>query len=95
MAKTVYEIVTEKIIEKLESGNIPWVKPWHAVPCNYESERPYSGVNTLLLFAEYDSPYWLTWNQIQKLGGHVRKGEHSFEEADLLSVLADVRRGTA
>jgi antirestriction protein ArdC len=75
--KSVFDIVTAKIIEKLESGNIPWVKPWNAVPCNYESERPYSGVNLLLLFAEYGSPFWMTWRQIQRLGGHVRKGERA------------------
>ncbi|MDR0140180.1 ArdC family protein [Metabacillus idriensis] len=28
MAKSVYEIITKKIIEKLESGVVPWRKPW-------------------------------------------------------------------
>ncbi len=28
MAKSVYEIITEKIIEKLEKGVVPWRKPW-------------------------------------------------------------------
>jgi antirestriction protein ArdC len=72
---TVYEIITDKIIQKLETGNVPWVKTWKGIPCNYESERPYSGENLVLLFAEYGSPYWLTWHQIQKLNGRVKKGE--------------------
>ena len=25
----------------------------------------------------YRSPYWLTYKQAQRLGGHVRRGEHS------------------
>lgn len=28
MSKTVYEMVTERIIEELEKGSIPWEKPW-------------------------------------------------------------------
>ena len=26
---SVYEIVTEKIIEKMDKGIIPWHQPWH------------------------------------------------------------------
>ena len=26
----VYEIITSRIIEKLEAGIIPWHKPWHS-----------------------------------------------------------------
>lgn len=29
MSKSVYEMVTERIIEQLENGIIPWRKPWH------------------------------------------------------------------
>ena len=28
MAKSVYEMVTERIINQLEQGVIPWEKPW-------------------------------------------------------------------
>lgn len=28
MKKSVYEIITERIIEQLENGVIPWQKPW-------------------------------------------------------------------
>ena len=28
MSKNVYEMVTDRIIEQLESGVIPWEKPW-------------------------------------------------------------------
>lgn len=72
MSNKVYEIVTGKIIEKLEAGEIPWRKPWTGgLPVNYVSRRPYSGINLMLLPGGGE---YLTWNQIQKLGGHVKKG---------------------
>jgi antirestriction protein ArdC len=75
----VYEIITEKIISQLESGVAPWRKPWKTeLPCNLISGKPYRGVNPFLLAPQgYGSKYWLTYAQALKLGGHVRKGEHS------------------
>ena len=29
MSKSVYEMVTDRIIEQLENGVIPWKKPWN------------------------------------------------------------------
>lgn len=29
MKKSVYEMITERIIEQLEKGVIPWQKPWN------------------------------------------------------------------
>lgn len=74
----VYEIVTHTIIEKLESGNVPWRKPWIAAsPCNLVSQKEYRGINTFMLAASgFPSRYWLTYPQAVKLGGHVRQGEH-------------------
>lgn len=77
---SVYDIITEKIIKKLDEGTVPWRKPWTAAsqPRNVESNRPYTGINVLLLACEgYASPYWATWNQIKKFGGNVKKGEAS------------------
>lgn len=31
MSKSVYEMVTDRIIEQLENGVIPWQKPWTGV----------------------------------------------------------------
>lgn len=79
-SSTVYEMVTEKIIEQLEAGTVPWRKPWRAAeegPRNIDGYR-YRGINVLLLImAGYDSPYWLTFKQVKAKGGNVRKGEHS------------------
>lgn len=76
----IYEIVTNRIIEKLEQGVIPWRKPWKDAdrPVNAITRRPYTGVNFFLLAASrLASPYWITWNQTQQLDGHVREGERS------------------
>ena len=71
----VYEIVTDKIISLLEQGVIPWHKPWDVtMPMNLVSKKPYRGINTLLLsHMGYKSPYWLTFNQAKRLGGHIKK----------------------
>src|SRR5689334_11892759 len=74
----VYAIVTEKIINLLEQGIVPWRRPWTSVglPRNLVSKRPYNGINYFLLSAsKYVSPFWLTMRQANELGGHVRKGE--------------------
>jgi antirestriction protein ArdC len=79
MMPTVYEIVTEQVIKQLDSGVAPWRKPWRAEPpCNLVSGKEYRGINPFLLASQgYGSRYWLTFNQANKLGGHVKKGEHS------------------
>ena len=77
---TVYEIITEQIIKKLEQGEIPWHKPWTGTgwPTNLISKKPYTGINVFLLATQgYTSPYWVTYKQAQELGGNVRKGEKS------------------
>lgn len=79
MANSVYQIITDKIIEQLESGVAPWQKPWTCdVPMNLISQKEYRGLNVFLLASQgYGSRYWLTYAQANKLGGHVKKGEHS------------------
>ena len=75
-----YEIVTERIINLLEQGVVPWRRPWSAAgaPRNLVSKKQYRGVNFFLLSAtKYISPYWLTLKQANELGGSVRKGEQS------------------
>lgn len=77
MSKSVYEMVTDRIIEELEQGYIPWHRPWTGVQSdayNIVSKRPYSLLNQMLL--KYAGSYG-TFKQWQELGGHIRKGEHS------------------
>lgn len=76
----VYEIVTKKIIEKLEAGTIPWKKPWQSggLQKNLVTKKPYRGINQFLLdLSGYSTPYWLSYKQAKNLGGNVRKGEKS------------------
>lgn len=75
MSGKVYEIVTNRIIEELEKGVIPWQKPWGGMEGGAVSGttgKPYSLLNQMIL----GKPgMYFTFNQIQKLGGRVRKGE--------------------
>lgn len=76
-AKSVYEMVTERIIEQLENNIIPWQKPWTGIRSgayNRISKKPYSLLNQMLL--QHEGEY-ATFKQWQDLGGHVRKGEKS------------------
>lgn len=77
MGKSVYEMVTERIIDQLENGVIPWEKPWSGIRSgayNRISKKSYSLLNQMLL--KHDGEY-ATFSQWQSLGGHVRKGEKS------------------
>ena len=77
MKKDVYEIVTDRIIEQLEQGVIPWEKPWGGVidgTYNRISKKPYSLLNQMLL---QHSGEYATFKQWSELGGHIRKGEKS------------------
>lgn len=77
MSKSVYEMVTDRIINQLESGVIPWEKPWTGLrngAYNRISKKPYSLLNQMLLL--HDGEY-ATFKQWEGLGGHVRRGEKS------------------
>ncbi|KOP81355.1 ArdC family protein [Cytobacillus solani] len=70
----VYEIVTQKIIEKLEAGVIPWRKPWINVNAvNWLTQKPYRGINTMLL----EPGEYATFKQIKDAGGRVKDGAKS------------------
>lgn len=76
----VYEQVTARIMELLETGTVPWKKPWRSSEGarNLISKKPYRGINQFLLnCSPYASPYWLTFNQARQKAGQVRKGEKS------------------
>lgn len=77
MAKSVYEMVTDRIIAELEKGNIPWKKPWKGCAngaYNKVSKKPYSLLNQIML--QHDGAY-ATFKQWQELGGKVKKGAKS------------------
>ena len=75
----VYEIITSRILEKLEQGVAPWSKPWSAstdMPRNLSTKKEYRGVNVwLLLMHGYDSPFWVSFKQCKAMGESINKGE--------------------
>lgn len=77
MGKSVYEMVTDKIIDQLEHGVIPWRKPWTGVSSgayNRITKRPYSLLNQMLL--KHQGEY-ATFKQWSSLGGKIKKGSKS------------------
>lgn len=77
MAFDIYSAVTDRIIQQMEQGILPWAKPWGGITGGAYSGttgKPYSLLNQMLL--SKPGAYY-TFNQIQKLGGSIRKGEKS------------------
>lgn len=85
MKKEVAEEITDAFIAALQAGTVPWRKPWSGSglePRNYYSNRPYRGINTLILglasqMQGYESPCWTTYKAAEQRGAQVRKGEKS------------------
>ncbi|QKE39982.1 MAG: DUF1738 domain-containing protein [Ferrovum myxofaciens] len=76
--------ITDKFLEALDQGKIPWEKPWesleHGMPRNMDTGREYNGGNSLILMLEqnargYTDPRFGTFRQIGELGGKVTRGE--------------------
>ncbi len=77
---SVYDIVTDTIVKKLEEGTVPWKRPWNGIgsPKNVVSKNEYKGINRFLLdLSAYETNYWLTFKQAKDLGGHIKKGSKS------------------
>lgn len=70
----IYQIITDRIVEQMEQGIIPWNRPWTGAAdgaINYVSRKPYSLLNQYLLGR---SGEWLSWKQVKDNGGSVKKG---------------------
>lgn len=85
--RDVYQEVTDKIIQTMEEGTVPWRNPVMGMdrianPRSLATGKPYRGINVFLLAMQamrsgYRSGYWLTFRQAAQMGGHVKKGESS------------------
>jgi antirestriction protein ArdC len=79
-SRSVYSVITDRIVQQLEKGVIPWRRPWGGSenePRNAISRKAYRGVNVFMLSAAgFDQSNWLTYRQAQALKGSVKKGEH-------------------
>src|SRR3546814_3295354 len=102
------DLITQAIIDRLEAGVRPWIKPWRpGVPSGRPLRAnglPYRGINTFWLWLAadtygYRSRFWMTYRQAQALGGQVRDGERAqfaiFYKSYTKSVESPVRPGEA
>lgn len=83
--KSIYEVITERFIDELNKGNIPWQKPW--IVLNSETRygawshdarldgAPYSLLNQMLLPKEGE---YVTFKQASAEGGKIKKGAKSY-----------------
>lgn len=79
----VNQIITDRVVQMLEEGRVPWRKPWRPGAAHRSiAGHVYRGVNVFLLSMEaqvngYSSPFWITFKQAKERGGSVKKGEQS------------------
>ncbi len=85
--KDIQAEITNKIIESLKAGTIPWRKPWSSSPncgspANVVSGKRYRGINPLLLELHrqehgFTNKWYATFNQWRDLGASVmRRPDH-------------------
>jgi len=79
MKTDIYDTVTNRIIENLEKGSIPWLKPWHTentLDKNIKTGREYNGINRIILgMSGYQSNVWASFKQWSDLGARVKLHE--------------------
>lgn len=70
----VFEIITDRMIKQMESGIVPWRKPWFgkSMAVSHATGRPYSLLNQMLLATPGE---YITKNAIAKENGRIKKGE--------------------
>lgn len=82
----IYQMITDKMLAKLkEATGRGYKKKWkqqsepgYLIPFNFESKKQYRGINIALLTdgmtAILPNPYFLTFKQIEKFKGKLKKG---------------------
>ena len=89
-AADIYKMITDKVISMFKNAKATdyhraWKDDAFFIPLNFDSKKPYRGVNRILLqerigFAgAFRNPYFLTFNQIKKHGGKLKKGTRGYE----------------
>jgi antirestriction protein ArdC len=83
-----YESVTASIIRQMETGTVPWIRPWKLgkragiMPQNASSGHNYRGINVPILWSSaevngYPTHQWMSFLQAKEKGATVRKGERA------------------
>ena len=73
----IYEAVTNRMIEQLEQGIIPWNRPWTGVTdgaIKHRTGKPYSLLNQMLLGEQGE---YMSFLECKNAGGTIRKGAKS------------------
>lgn len=72
--KSVAEMVTERIIERLEQGVCPWKKSWTGDSArSWKTQKPYRGINRWLL----EDGEYISFLECKKADGKIKKGAKS------------------
>lgn len=76
---SVFDVITNRILEALKTGTIPWEKKWLGTagipPQNYKSKHHYRGINYLLAsMTPHTTPFFMTWKQIKEMNGSLKEG---------------------
>ncbi|ESU28405.1 hypothetical protein FLJC2902T_17650 [Flavobacterium limnosediminis JC2902] len=83
----IYQMLTDKMIKLIKKAKKEdYVRKWktkgYLIAYNFESKKPYKGINQIVLggiFEPIDNPYYLTFKQVQELGGTIKKGSIGHE----------------
>lgn len=79
--KNVYQIVTDRFIEQLKNGVVPWEKPWVSIQGSrvggwgHKTGKSYSLLNQMML---PKSGEYITFQQIKEEGGKLKKGSKGY-----------------
>lgn len=76
MSVDLYQEITNRILTQLESGVVPWHKPWAVSGCavSHVNGKPYSLLNQMMLGEPGE---YITFKQCQAEGGKIKKGAKS------------------
>ena len=89
-AADIYKMITDKVISMFKNAKASdyhraWKDDAFFIPLNFDSKKPYRGVNRLLLQERiglteaFPNPYFLTFKQIKKHKGTLKKGAKGYE----------------
>ncbi len=88
--KTVYRVITDRVIEGLKTQGMKWFRPWTnkageiVAPTNYITQIGYKGINSLLLAQAmdehgWDTPLFITAKQVKTAGAELKEDAKSAE----------------
>ena len=92
--KTVYDVITERFLDQLKEGIVPWRKPWVSVDgervggWSHKTGESYSLVNQMMLPAEGE---YITYKQILQEGGGLKEGAAGYPICFWKSYTAQVK----